>query len=201
MESINLKNFNINKFTLFKMINHNTLKIKFKEKILKEEFIDFLDKNLKHYKLKSKAIDSQRFYIDLKNSFTYQWVKNYSVAEEITNLINKKFYSLESLNNDEIFEFKSLLSEKLKNNGKITIEKKIVMWIAIPIMSFIFGSKIYYDFISDERFLTEDDRWYCYTIINPKLGYSKILSERSLYYSLKEDCYKDMIAKRKLLKK
>ena len=33
MESINLKNFNINKFTLFKMINHNTLKIKFKEKI------------------------------------------------------------------------------------------------------------------------------------------------------------------------
>jgi hypothetical protein len=61
-QSLNLKDFNINKSTIFKMINYNTFKIKFKKKILKEEFFEFLNKNLENKsKWRCSALDSQVF--------------------------------------------------------------------------------------------------------------------------------------------
>jgi len=143
-QSLNLKDFNISKSTIFKMINYNTFKIKFKKKILKEEFFEFLNKNLENkLQWRCSALDSQVFQFNILNSFfRYQWGNNYKYAEEISNLVNKKFSSLESLTNDEIFEFKSLLSEKLKDNGKITITNKIVLWIGIPFIGLILWSNI-----------------------------------------------------------
>jgi hypothetical protein len=136
---LNLKDFNINKSIIFKMINYNTFKIKFKKKILKEEFFEFLNKNLEN-KLKwtCSALDAQVFQFYILNSFfRYQWGNNYKHAEEISNLVNKKFSSLESLTNDEIFEFKSLLSENLKDNGKITFSNRIVLWVGIPFIGLL----------------------------------------------------------------
>jgi hypothetical protein len=143
-QSLNLKDFNINKSTIFKMINYNIFKIKFKKKILKEEFFEFLNKNLENKsKWRCSALDSQVFQFNILNSFfRYQWGNNYKYAEEISNLVNKKFSSLESLTNDEIFEFKSLLSEKLQDDGKITIGNKIILWIGIPFIGLILWSNI-----------------------------------------------------------
>ena len=122
---LNVKDFIINKSTLFQMISHNTFKIRFKKNILKEELFDFLKKNIKiliTYKSDKNAGDPDKneFLINLfeEGNWRYYWAKNYKHAEEITNSVNKKFSSLDNLTNDEIWEFKRLLSEKLKENEK-----------------------------------------------------------------------------------
>jgi len=62
--------------------------------------------------------------------FRYHYLQNFKYAEEFTNLVNKKFSSLENLTSDEIFQFKSLISEKIKNNGNITLTSKILITVA-----------------------------------------------------------------------
>ena len=138
----NVKDFIINKSTLFQMTSHNSFKIRFKKNILKEEFFDFLKKNIKifiTYKHDPGILIDTPSHDDEKNEFIitlfeegglrYYWAKNYKHAEEITNFVNKKFSSLDNLTNDEIWEFKRLLSEKLNENEKITSLNKFWFWI------------------------------------------------------------------------
>lgn len=143
-----VKDFNVNKSTLFKMTDHNTFEIKFKKKVLKENFFDFLKKNLPESRWKFFSGDRSKQMWSLKSNwnkndnsqifvikclgfpFRYQYLQNFKYAEEFTNLVNKKFSSLEHLTNEEVFEFKSLLSEKIVNNGKITLTNKIAISFA-----------------------------------------------------------------------
>jgi hypothetical protein len=203
-QPLNLKDFNISKSAIFKMINCNTFNIKFKKKILKEEFFEFLNKNLENkLKWKCSALDSQVFQFYILNSyFRYQWGNNYKYAEEISNLVNKKFSSLESLTNDEIFEFKSLLSEKLKDNGKITIGNKITIWIVTPIMVLILWINIYNKFISDKRFLKEIDYAICEAFGDPynKLRRSNDPRDWDTYDFRYGNCIKERIARSKPVK-
>jgi hypothetical protein len=145
---LNVKDFNISKSTLFKMTDHNTFEIKFKKKVLKEEFFDFLKKNLQENRWKFFGGDRSKQMWSLKSNwntnnnfqiyaikclgfpFRYQYLQNFMYAEEFTNLVNKKFSSLDHLTNEEVFEFKSLLSEKIINDGKITLANKIAISFA-----------------------------------------------------------------------
>jgi gamma-glutamylcyclotransferase (GGCT)/AIG2-like uncharacterized protein YtfP len=156
---LNLKDFNISKSTLFKMTDHNTFEIKFKKKVLKEELFDFLKKNLpenrwgffgvdisKHmWSLKSNwnTNDNYQIYVIkcLGFTFRYQYLQNFKYAEEFTNLVNKKFSSLKNYTSDEIFQFKSLISEQIKNNGNITLTSKILITITC-LYSFLFITNI-----------------------------------------------------------
>ena len=197
-QPLNLKDFNINKSIIFKMIDYNTFKIKFKKKILKEEFFEFLNKNLENkLKWKCSALDSQVFQFNILNSFfRYQWGNNYKHAEEISNLVNKKFSSLESLTNDEIFEFKSLLSENLKDNGKITFSNRIVLWVGIPFIGFLFLNMIHSKFISDARFLTDADFIICRAFGDPynQLRGSKDPRDWDTYNFRYTNCIKERVA-------
>jgi len=204
LQSLDLKDFNINKSTIFQMTSFNTFKIKFKKKILKEEFFEFLNKSLDNkLQWKCYALDAQVFKFYYSTSFfRYQWANNYKYAEEISNLVNKKFSNLESLTNDEVFEFKSLLSENLKDDGKIILVYKIVMWILIPIAILILWSNIYYKFISDERFLTETDYAICRAYGDPYnvLRRSNNPLDWNTYDFRYGNCIKERIARSKPLK-
>ena len=200
MQPLNLKDFNISKLTIFKMIDCNTFDIKFKKKILKEEFFEFLNKNLENKNWKCSALDSKVFRFNNFSSYwRYQWGNNYKYAEEISNLVNKKFSSLESLTNDEIFEFKSLLSEKLKDNGKFTIPSKIILWVITPIIVLGIWTGIYKTFISDERFLKLIDYDYCEKFGDPynRLRASNDPRDWQTYDFRYGNCIKERIAIRK----
>jgi len=148
-------------------------------------------------------LDSKIFQFDILDSyFRYQWGNNYKYAEEVSNLVNKKFSSLESLTNDEIFEFKSLLSENLKDNGKITIGNKITMWVVTPIMVLILWSNIYSKFISDERFLKDGDYRICEAFGDPynSLRGSKDPYDWGTYKFRYDNCIKERIARSKPVK-
>ena len=152
---LNVKDFNISKSTLFKMTDHNTFEIKFKKKVLKEELFDFLKKNLPENRWKFFGGDRSKEMWSLKSNwntnnnsqiyvikclgfpFRYQYLQNFKYAEEFTNLVNKKFSSLEHLINEEVFEFKSLLSEKLLSNGNITLTNKVTIGIGTLIIGLI----------------------------------------------------------------
>ena len=199
MQPLNLKDLNISKSTIFKMINYKTFNIKFKKKILKEEFFEFVKKNLEN-KINCEALDSKVFQFHiLRGNFRYQWGNNYNYAEEISNLVNKKFSSLESLTDDEIFEFKSLLSENLKDNGKITIGNKIILWIASPIIVFFLWTFIYTTFISDKRFLEDIDYEFCRAEADPfkQLRTSKDPGDVSNYFWRYDNCIEKRIERKK----
>lgn len=152
---LNVKDFNISKSTLFKMTDHNTFEIKFKKKVLKEEFFDFLKKNIPENRWKFFGGDRSKEMWFLKSNwntnnnsqiyvikclgfpFRYQYLQNFKYAEEFTNLVNKKFSSLEHLTNEEVFEFKSLLSEKLLSNGNITLTNKVIIGMGTSIIGLI----------------------------------------------------------------
>jgi hypothetical protein len=204
LQSLNLKDFNINKSTIFQMTSFNTFKIKFKKKILKEEFFEFLNKNLENkLQWRCYALDAQVFKFYYSTSlYRYQWANNYKYAEQISNLVNKKFSNLESLTNDEIFQFKSLLSENLKDDGKIMLPYKITMWILIPIAILILWTNIYSKFISDERFLTETDYAICRAFGDPYnvLRRSNNPADWNTYDFRYGNCIKERIARSRPLK-
>ena len=128
----NVKDFNIHKSTLFLMTDSNTFEIEFKKKVLEEDFVDFLKKNLpaSHSNV-VKALSSQIFKIQCSAFvWKYQFEQTFKYAEEFTNLVNKKFSSLNPLTNEEVFDFKSMLSKNFRFNGKVTFGNKLLIIVA-----------------------------------------------------------------------
>jgi len=163
MKSLNLKDSDVNKSTIFQMTDYKTFIIIFKKKIEWAKILEFLKKNLDDKNINDANLkfslhnlrkdgswdfeetlvgNAMEFICFEKSTLRYQFVNHYKYAEKISNLINKKFSNLEGLKYDQILDVKEVISQNIKKEGKIKLRYKYG-WSAIAIFFLLIIGRIF----------------------------------------------------------
>jgi hypothetical protein len=216
LQSLNLKDFDVNKSTIFEMTGYKTFVIRFKKKIEWGKILEFLNKNLDDKNINAKNLsyslhnlrsdgswDNREVLVGnamefrcFDQSLRYQFANHYKYAERISNLVNKKFLNLEGLTYNEILDVKNIISANLTSEGKIKLRYKWGWSIAIFFLFLIFAGM----FSEENRYTTSDEQAYCDRYADPYnvLLRSKDHLDYSNYRFRREACIREIIKYKKL---
>jgi hypothetical protein len=215
LQSLNLKDFDVNKSTIFEMTGYKTFVIRFKKKIEWGKILEFLNKNLDDKNINDKNLsyslhnlrgdgswDNREVLVGnamdfrcFDQSLRYQFANHYKYAEQISNLVNKKFLNLEGLTYNEILDVKNIISANLTSEGKIKLRYKWGWSIAFFFLFLIFAGM----FSEENRYTTSDEQAYCDRYADPYnvLLRSKDHLDYSNYRFRREACIREIIKYKK----